>query len=100
MPFNYGYKASFLLRRIYKFLGGLQDIVESVTCDSVKFGRATLLESGGATQECWVRWWAPATWLAWIRTVVFRDDFGCFYYRRRNQNASQPHTAPGADKPP
>lgn len=76
------YEVHFLLRRIYKFLNGLQEIAESVTCDSVRRGDIVRLESGGATLEYWVRWWAPATWLAWMRTVVFRDDCGCAYYRR------------------
>lgn len=68
--------------RIHKFLHGLQEIIESVSCNSVKFGRKWELESGGERFEYCIRWWNPASWIAWIRTVVFRDDSGCAYYRR------------------
>lgn len=80
MPRNH--KRFFVLRRVCKFLTGVQDIVESLTWDSVKFGRVIKLGSGGLKHKYQVRWWVPATWVAWLRTVILRDDFGCVYYRR------------------
>ena len=69
-----------ILIRIWKFLEGLQEIVESISCNSVVFSN---LDEFGSPMKIHVRWWAPATWLAWIRTVVLMDNSGSGPYRRK-----------------
>ncbi len=48
---------------------------------AVKLNGVTKLTSGGAMMHTTVRWWNPAAWVAWFRTVKLGDDFGSAYYR-------------------
>lgn len=72
------------LRRICKSLYGLQKIIEAFTCNAEVIYEWKALASGGVTFRMRVRWWNPAAWVGWIRTVIFRDRQGCAYYRRRS----------------
>lgn len=75
--------------RICRILWAIELIIESCTCSAVWVGNWKLLPNGGATSEEKVRWWNPASWIAWFRTVVLRDDLGCAYYRKTRDPESE-----------
>ncbi len=49
---------------------------------AVKLNGVTKLTSGGAMIHAHVRWWNPAAWVAWFRTIKLGDHQGCAYYRK------------------
>ena len=72
----------FWMRRLYKLHRSAEEFVEAVLCDAVKYDPMTHNPDGSTTLHWKVRWWNPAAWIAYSRTVIFRDKYGCAYYRR------------------
>ena len=75
-----------LLRRVQKFLLGIQYLLESIICDPVKM-ESPLFFPDRVDLPYHVRWWNPAAWVGWTRTIVFGDLFGAAYYRRKRTDA-------------
>jgi len=73
--------------RLYMFLSGIETIIESLTCNSIQPGEIIgKRPDGGYITSLKVCWWTPATWLAWFRTVILRDNCGSAYFRSIENN--------------
>lgn len=71
-----------LHHRVCEVLIGVEHIIAGLLCDAVwtKFGP---LPGGGVWVNHKVRWWNPAAWVGWFRTIVLGDRCGSAYYKRR-----------------
>ncbi len=72
----------FWMRHIHKLHRSVEELIEAVLCDAVKYDPPTHNPDGSATLHWKVRWWNPAAWIAYSRTMIFGDKCGCAYYRR------------------
>lgn len=78
-----------LRRRIIKIHMALEMFIEAIFCKQSSFETVSQhTDSNGyqvLTCEVHIRYWNPATWVAWSRTMIFGDICGSAWFKRPNR---------------
>lgn len=73
----------FWIRRIHKLHRCVEEFIEAIFCDAIKYYPPINNPDGTFDIQSTVRWWNPAAWVAYSRTVIFRDRCGCTHYLKK-----------------
>jgi len=80
----------FWIRRIHKLHRCVEEFIEAIFCDAIKYYPMTRNPDGTVNIHWKVRWWNPAAWIAFSRTVIFRDRCGCTFYLKSIEDREIP----------
>jgi len=93
-------RPGFVLRRVHKLHRAVEELIEALLCDAVTLELELLPGRRGGRRYYRIRWWNPAAWVAWSRTILFRDPSvasisepfirGCAFCARANGRFQPP----------